>query len=120
MAKKRVGFFGASGSLSGSGIHNALTVCERIMPSVIPHRIISCNHHGGVAAVADTFGVPFYHFPFDGRHSVTAWRQMWEVCDIEYLVLLGCTIRVVGLSSKVGQIINEPPALLSVHDWLPP
>lgn len=120
MAKKRVGFFGASGTNAGSGIRNALSVCAKVMPSVIPHRVISCNPVGGVAAVAREFGVAFYHFPFDENHRIAAWQRMWDECGLDYLVLLGCSIRVVGLQDKTGYIINEHPALLSTRDGAGP
>ena len=114
MTKVRHGFFGASGEKSGSGIRNVIETWKRgLMPSVCPRLIISCNGTGGVSKIASEFGINFYHFkkPYD---DPLPWQSLFDAVD--YLWLIGCSIRAVGLEEFIGRIANEHPADLTIED----
>lgn len=114
-AQGRVGFFGASGDKAGSGIRNALDLCKRnMLKSINPVVVASCNPFGGILGVARDYDLPFYHF--EKPYNEERWRHLVRLHRLDYLALIGCGIRVVGLQDMTGRIFNEHPADLTIMD----
>jgi folate-dependent phosphoribosylglycinamide formyltransferase PurN len=114
--RKRVGFFGASGADSGSGIRNVLQwYMDGKLPSVRPVVVISCNPTGGIARVSkEVFDIAFHHF--EKPWNEAAWQGLFDRYQLDYLWLIGCSIRAVGLEDYTGRVGNEHPADLRVID----